>query len=93
MHLDFKYLHYSYYRTLCGVILFLCFVGTVLDIASDCLKPTSESSLSKNDGFMPIKHGQAQYDSAVLNSASRLGDYDSGSSIPLLLYEKQEGKE
>ncbi|KAL9976510.1 hypothetical protein ACROYT_G013819 [Oculina patagonica] len=90
--------------TLCGVILYLCLVGTLLDIVSDCMKPTGESSLSKNDGFMPaVKHSKDQYDGPLLNSdisssttpfnsPSRFGDYDTaGSSIPLLVYEKQEG--
>lgn len=73
----------------------------MLDVISDCMKPTTESSLSKNDGFMPVQHGHSHYDSSLvdspatsttqLNSTQSSGNYSSGSSIPLLVYEKQEG--
>ena len=73
----------------------------MLDVISDCMKPTTESSLSKNDSFMPVKRGHVEYESSLvdspetsttqLNSTQSSGTYRSGSSIPLLVYKKQEG--
>ena len=80
----------NFCRTLCGVILFLCFVGTMLDVISNCMKPT-KSSLSKNDGFMPVKHGHVEYDSSLVDTPESSGTYRYSSSIPLLVYDKQEG--
>ena len=88
----------DYCRTLCGVILFLCFVGTVLDVISDCMKPTTESSIRKNDSFMPVKRSHVEYESSLVDSPetttthlNSTQSYRSGSSIPLLVYDKQEG--
>ena len=43
-----------YRRVLCGVILFLCLVGTVVDIAVSFMK-SHFSPVNKSDGFMPIR--------------------------------------
>ena len=45
---------YIYHRVLCGVILFLCLVGTIVDIAVSFMK-SHVSPLNKSDGFMPIR--------------------------------------
>ena len=80
------------------MILFLCFVGTVLDVISDCMKPTTESSIRKNDSFMPVKRSHVEYESSLVDSPetttthlNSTQSYRSGSSIPLLVYDKQEG--
>ena len=82
------------------MILFLCFVGTVLHVISDCMKPTTDSPLSKNDSFMPVKRGHVEYESSLVDSpetsATHLNSTQScrsGSSIPLLVYDKHEGME
>ena len=43
-----------YHRVLCGLILFLCLVGTLVDIAVSFAKSHS-SPVNKSDGFMPIR--------------------------------------
>ena len=43
-----------YHRALCGVILFLCLVGTIVDIVVSFVKSHS-SPINKSDGFMPIR--------------------------------------
>ena len=89
----------NYCRTLCGVILFLCFVGTGLDVISDCMKPTNESSLSKNDSFMPVKRINVEYESSLVDSpatsTTHLNSTQSSQScgIPLLVHDRQEGTE
>ena len=42
------------FRILCGLILYLCLVGTIVDIAVNFMKPHS-SPVSKRDGYMPIR--------------------------------------
>ena len=76
-------------------------MGTIVDVISDCMKPTTQSSLSKNDSFMPVKRGNVEYESSLvdspatsttyLNSTQTSESYRSGSSLPVLVYEKQEG--
>lgn len=73
----------------------------MLDVISDCMKPTTQSSLSKNDSFMPVKRSHVEYESSLvdspvtsttqLSSTQCSESYRSGSSIPLLVYDKQEG--
>lgn len=82
------------------MILFLCFVGTVLHVISDCMKPTTDSSLSKNDSFMPVKRSHVEYESSLVDSPetstthlNSTQSYRPGSSIPVLVYDKQEGTE
>ncbi|CAH3109140.1 unnamed protein product [Porites lobata] len=41
--------------TLCGIILSLCLVGTVLDVLISFFKPRP-STVNKSDGFMPIRN-------------------------------------
>ena len=41
-------------RTLCGLILFLCLVGSIVDILLSFTKPHS-TPVNKSDGFMPIR--------------------------------------
>ena len=43
------------FRTLCGIILSLCLVGTVLDVLFSFFKQ-SPSTVNKSDGFMPIRN-------------------------------------
>ena len=43
------------FRTLCGIILSLCLVGTVLDVLISFFKPRP-STVNKSDGFMPIRN-------------------------------------
>lgn len=51
-----RHIHFSVnlYRVLCGVILFLCLVGTIVDIAVSFTKSDS-SPPNANDGFMSIR--------------------------------------
>ena len=43
------------HRILCGLILFLCLVGTIIDIVVSFRKSHS-SPVNKSDGFMPIRN-------------------------------------
>ena len=43
------------HRILCGLILFLCLVGTIIDIVVNFTKSHS-SPVNKSDGFMPIRN-------------------------------------
>lgn len=44
----------NFHRILCGLILFLCLVGTILDIAFDFMKPHPKP-VNKSDSFMPVR--------------------------------------
>ena len=56
-------------RTLCGLILFLCLVGSIVDILLSFTKPHS-TPVNKSDGFMPIR------------KVSIATDHDEAPSVP-----------
>jgi len=88
---------FSCYRALCGVILFLCAVGTFWDIAADCMKQPVMSSSSKNDSFLPVQHDSTpglfsdDSNADLLNSATKHEVQSSSSSIPVLVHKNTPG--
>lgn len=84
---------FGVYRTLCGVILSLCFVGTVMEMMLDFLKPHSLST-SNNDGLVkdnmedkrPNKGEDTDSEQLIQQSRS------AGSSMPVLISQKKPSK-
>ena len=79
------------FRTLCGIILSLCLVGTVLDILSSFFKPRP-STVNNTEGYMPIENGSIAIDNdqAPLHVPA-FAEHDGISDNSQMIHSYQEG--
>ena len=72
---------------MCGLILFFCLLGTIVDIAVSFMKPHS-TPVNKSDGFMPVRDVSiaTDHDRAPLVQNPYFGKNDSESDRTNLLH-------
>ena len=73
------------FRTLCGIILSLCLVGTVLDILSSFFKPRL-STVNNTEGYMPIENVSIAIDNnqapLISDNSQMIHSYQEGTEVP-----------